>query len=475
MSQRKIIGIITVLFTAAVFLAVLYAPVDVDELIYMDPGANLALGKGWTSTSWDGAAPGGLWGSSTPGFPLFFGIIYKIFGFKLWVARAVIFTLHLVGVLLILRWAHRALGLSAWSALACFIICLGAPSISSHALYRPRLECFALIFCAGFLHARDAWNSQARAAGIWLFLLGVVVAVVGLHFAAFFALVAALLYILDPSRKKFRFGMVLATGIIGGIALIMVVYGEMGVWNTFITHRAAHYGRELPWAPRGISRYFITKDLGIFMVGCLAVLCWCLVFRNDPQWKVRVHKLCVVIAIFFTVPAIMGTLGIWCSWYAWMSALPMMIAVIPLFYINPPWPLRALAVLALSLGLAGAAREFINTPSGVHDMQLRRQAVDDLRGRLSSGEAVASTCDFFYEIKAIGFDVYFRVDKVSALGFSRDLHFPEAESARTKWLITTSEASRWYLEGLGGNWIEVRRYPRSAATGDYMLFRRVSH
>ena len=460
--------------TALVFMTVGFRPAWNDEGQYLDPGANLALGRGFVSSGWDSSAPGAHWGSSTPGFPLLFALVFKVFGFEIWAARSVFFCAHLVGSALMIRWADRTFGLSSGAKLGCLVAFLGAPAISYHALYHARLECFALLFCAWFLHLRDAWTSGSKAAVFMTALFGAIVLMMGLHFCAFFALAAAVSFLLAPSWGKLRYGLVLATGMLIGLLAIRIAYGHYGVWDDFIAHRTAHFGRTLPWSPSGVQRFYVTKDLGIYGVACILVLAWELLMRRDKLWNARSAALGWASAAFVGMPIFMSTVGIWHAGYAWMAALPMVLATACLFKEPVSLPIKALAVLGLLLSFAGAAREIRKIPDGVRELSQREQAVAMLLAEAKPGEAVASTFEFFYEVRKLDRDVYFRVEKANhlSLGFPQSLYFPETAKARTQWLLTCEAETPWYLEGLGGEWIEVRRYPRNDLKGDYQLFRR---
>ena len=466
--------VVAAVFGALVFLTVVYRPSWSDEGQYLDPGANLALGRGFVSTCWESCAPGAEWGSSTPGFPLFFGAMFKVFGFGLWVPRVSFFLGHLLGAVLIIRWADRTFGMSPASKLVCFIVFMGTPALSHHAIYNARLECFALLICATYLNLKDSWEAGGAFVAAGLFLLGFVAATMGLHFGLYLALVTATLFLLRPSWSWFRFGLTLAAGMLAAGLALRLAYGHFGVWDQFLAHRLAHFGRELPWVPTGIRRFYVTKDLAIFAIGCAAVLGWDLLTRLDDGWRERTRVLGIIMALYFAIPLLVGAIGIWHAGYAWMLALPMVLGVAALFRRPPAWPLRGLAVLGLALGLAGAAREIRKIPGGLADDAIRKQAVADLEQRLRPGETVASTFDFFFELRPAEPMVFFRCEHESrlSLGFKRELYFPAWAQSTTQWLLACEAEAPACLEGIGGAWEEVRRYRREHAKGDYVLFRR---
>ncbi len=472
-NQRIFIAMASLVITLLVFATVLHVEVLGDECLYMDPGANLALGRGFVSSSWDGGAPGLPWGSSTPAFPLFFAGIFKVFGFNVWVARTAVFLIHVIGAILLIKWACRAFRLSAWTALGVYLVCMGAPSISGHALYRPRLECFALIYFAAFLFLTDAWSRRARMAGIWLGIFGAVVIMTGLHFAAFFVLSACVFFLLEPSWHRLRFGLIIIFGLAVGLGLLRIVYGDMGVWGNFVSHRAAHYGRDLPWVPHGIGRFLVTKDLGAFAAVSLTLLIAMIWLKKFPRDNFYLKLLGSVLIIFVSVPTVIGGIGIWWAGYAWMSGIPMLLIAACLISARKGWPACVLACFGLMLALAGFGRELIRLPERMRDGQLRREVIMYLKGSIQPGEAVASSSDFFYDVRAIDTEVFFRVDLISLLGFPRASHLPEAERLKTKWLLTTRLSADSYLEGLGGTWVELKDYHRTAPSGDYLIYRRV--
>ncbi len=465
---------ISCVFLVLVFLTVVHRPSWSDEGQYLDPGANLALGRGFVSTCWDSCPPGAEWGSSTPGFPLLFAALFKVFGFGIWIPRVCFFISHLLGVILIIRWADRTFGMSDTTKLVCLFVFMGTPALSHHAIYNARLECFALLICAAFLNLRDAWPAGGILAASGLFLLGFASVMLGLHFGFYLGLVTAALFLVRPSWSWLRFGLVLAAGMLVAVLALRITYGELGVWGQFLAHRSAHFGRELPWVPTGIRRFYVTKDLAIFAIGCLAVLSWDLLTRRDNGWKERVRVLAGLVMLFFAIPLLVGQIGIWHAGYAWMLALPMTLGAAFLFRRSSVWPLRGLAVLGLLLALAGAAREIRKIPGGMADDVIRKQAVLDLEQRRGPGEGIASTFDFFFELRTVDPMVFFRCEHESrlSLGFRRELYFPERAQSGTEWLLACESEAPAYLEGLGGRWTEVRRFGRCHPKGDYVLFRR---
>ncbi len=472
--QNLLLLVSTLGFATLVLFAVVFRPSWGDEGAYLDPGANLSLGRGFVSTCWDSCAPGAVWGSATPGFPLLFWPLFEIFGFGLLAPRCGYFFAHLLGAVFVIRWAARTFGMSNNLKIGCFFVMMGAPSLSHYAIYSARLECVALLICAAFLYLKDSWANRDRFAALGVFLLGLATVMMGLHFVLYLSLAASALFLLEPSWSRLRFGLMLAAGMLVSACLLRLAYGQMGVWEQFIAHRSAHFGRELPWVPTGFQRFYITKDLGIYAVGCFAVLCWDALSRSDEGWKERTYILSSIVVLFFAIPLIVGSIGIWHAGYSWMLGVPMLLGTVALFRKPCTLPLRCLAALGLLMGLAGAAREIRKIPRGIEDDAIRKEAVADLRARIKGDESIASTFDFYFELRKAEPMVFFRCEHESrlSLGFKRELYFPEWAQAKTHWLLASESEAPAYLEGLGGGWIEAKRYTRDDPKGDYVLFRR---
>jgi hypothetical protein len=463
-------------FACLVCITTVYRPAWSDEGEYLDAGANLALGRGFVSTCWDSCSPGSTWGSATPGFPLISYLLFSLFGFGITVARLAFFSAHLLGSLLIIRWSDRSFGLSAEAKLVFLVVLMGAPALSYHAIYNARLECVALLLCACFLFLRDGWEKGGAPIISALIAFGFISLMLGLHFSLFFALTSGGLFLFKPSWAKLRFSLTLACGIFLGILVLRLAYGQLGVWDQFVAHRSAHFGRELPWVPTGIQRFYVTKDLGIFAIGCATLLTWDLLTRLDDGWKERVCVTGSLIALTFAIPLTVGTVGIWHAGYAWMLGLPMVLGTGFLFRKPPTWPLCGLAALGLLLGIAGAAREIRKIPGGLRDDEIRAQAVRDLTEQVKAGEGIASTFDFYYELRPEEPMVFFRCEHESRLnlGFKRELYFPDWAQSQTRWLLACEAEAPAYLEGIGGSWSEFRRYDRDHPKGDYVLLKRLA-
>jgi hypothetical protein len=143
----------------------------------------------------------------------------------------------------------------------------------------------------------------------------------GLHFIAFFSLAAIGIFLYKLNQRSFLRGAGLALGIIVGLLLIRLAYGYYGIWDTFVAARSAHYGKILPWVPKGLRCFIVTPDmlniLSLVFFGLFSSIYFS-IKTSQRLWVPWVFAL----GIFLIIPPIMNIIGIYYSAYSWMVVLP---------------------------------------------------------------------------------------------------------------------------------------------------------
>ena len=452
----------SVIVISALLLAsarALLTPSWCDEIAYVDPGVQLALTGRMISTAWLTNSPEALWGSSNPGMPLLFAAWFKLVGFGQAQARLLFCLLHFAGVFFLFRWIRGSLDPKPWALVFGLAASLLLPSLAN-AIFQPRLECLAFLFCAWFLHyAFDETPGVFRA---WIapLMLGFAIVFFGLHFAGFFALAAIAVFAASPSRRTFSQGAGLALGLVVGLALLRYAYLRIGVWEVFVEARACHYGRVLDWVPLGWKRYSATSDMPWLAV--LAAIGFLSVARASAWSPTRAWSSWVIaFAAFCLIPLFISFVGIYYGNYSWMVALPVMLC----FYLGAPslegsW--RTAFVAILSLGIFAVAFKFTKRlPDLAKEAGRREQVTATVAAMLPKGQLVAADFPLYYQLVGAGYRVFPRVreNEGLCLGFEQEYYLPKYIRRQIGCVVTKKEASAPVLSGLGGEWRMVTEIP----------------
>jgi hypothetical protein len=460
---RKPLFVIVIIALACVaFGAMLFKGAFIDEVFYVDPGANMALGRGFTSSASPTAPPSASWGSSTPGMPLIFAGWFKVFGFGLIQARALAFLIHLSGAMLLLRWLKLKLELPDYAQLIVLAACFFQPSLGRHLLYG-RLEIFALLLFAWFLHL--AWPTSSRLSLGLGICFGFCVGLLGLQFAAYYLLAVFALLLAHRNRPSLTLVAAIFIGVLGAFLCIRIGYGITGAWDTFLQARAAHYGRTLSWVATGYGRFIVNRDLlPLFIISmAFSFLAW----RDRRLGKpITWHYPVLAAACFWLVPLVIGTVGIYYSHYGWMVGMPM--TVLLLFALKErsararQW---GWCILTLYL-LSGVAYHLWIMPARFDSLRHRANVAAHLQQVTKPEDHIAADYDLFYEAKAARPNLYFRVLKDAGveLGFKQEQFMPAEERALVRWIVAPPKVASAMADDLGGEWRLEVLFPSHGVT-----------
>ncbi len=444
-----------------------------DEVAYVDPGAQLALTGRMFSTAWITNSPLELWGSSNPGMPLLFAGWFKLVGFGQFQARLLFCLLHVGGVCFFFRWVMRRLSPHPWAIVLGVASSLLLPSLAN-SIFQCRLEALAFLLAAWYLHY--TWPLNVSFFGEWLAapVLGLAIAFFGLHFAGFFALAAAITYVLTPSWRTFRLGFGLAIGLVLGMLVLWKVYSRIGVWDVFVAARACHYGRDLEWVPYGWKRFIATSDLIVLALLSFGGLIFSFFRAGSGQANQKLAWASALIA-FFGVPLFMGSVGIYYGNYSWMVAMPMMLC----FYLAAPGLVgraRSIFIAIIVLGLAIVAVKWTKQlPKAREDSLRRKQVVEQLQHIAPQGASVAADFPLYYDLVGAGYRVFPRVgaEEGLCLGFHQESFLPPQAKGKISCIIARRPLAAGMIAGVGGEWRQVGVVPAPSTNSsgeDLMIF-----
>lgn len=461
LARRPRAVVVASLVALAVSLAaVLFNPAWTDEVFYADPGACLAMGRGFLSNGVSPLGFGAPWGLSNPGLPLLLAGWFRLFGFGQFAAHAFFFVVQLAGTALCLRWVGRRHALPAWGALAALAAGMTLHSLAGNTIFHARHDAFAALLFAWFLEGMfPVRPSGAR--HFLLFALGLACVFLGLQFCGFFALAAAGTFLWRRDRGSFLAGLSLAAGMAVGLLLLRWAYGEMGVWQAFLAHRADNFGRA--FRP---DKFYVSKEFLVFFPACLLlVLTEGLAGRG---WRNEVAKAgwCGLL-LLLGVPVLIQFVGLWQSPFSWMVAAPLLLAALPVCVAAPfsrgGWFVGVVAGLVL-FSCAFRVREL---PLAVREAGRRADVVAEFRRLSGPSDAALGSMSLFYGLRASGRPVYWPYDRY------QPMHPGLVAAAR--WLVLAEADRAIVLELIGGEWEQAyatdQAEPRGPQ-GPYVILRR---
>jgi hypothetical protein len=451
-----IVAFSIVLGLCSVFLRLTY----IDEMNYVDPGAQLALQGRMVSTVWVTNSPDELWASSNPGLSLLFAGWFKIFGFGVIQSRILFLLLYLTGVSVFFIWIKNkfnpsrlalALGLSGF-----FIL----PSLVEP-LYNLRVDVIALLLFTFFIYY--TWTEKQNLFLNWLApaLLGFLVVLFGFHFALFFSLAAATAILLKRDKAALIRAIALLLGVAVGLVILRSVYIYYNMWDTLIAARASHLGKVLPWCPVGWKKLTLLSDWPLFIsLATLGLIC------NLGSSRSKWLPWILAISVFLITPFIISSIGIYHRAYLWMVALPMVLCFYYAENLLKGW-CKILSIIMISFSLILFSLYSISSLIRLsRDTQQINKVVNLVMERFPRGTSIIASERFYYHFVGRGFKYYFHVESSSgeALGFKQDHFFPKKHRDQVKCIIfSTGEGEpAKVISEMGGEWILIGSFPAPA-------------
>ena len=457
----RILSIAAFISLALAFVAVLFNPAWTDEVFYVDPGACLALGKGFLSNGWSRLGHGTTWGLSNPGLPVLLAGWFKLFGFGQLSARVFFFLAQLAGAIALMRWVAARYPLGRTGVLGGVALCMMLHSLAGNMIYHARHDAFALLLFAWFLSymfgdggARSRWSA---------FLFGPACVFLGLQFCGYFSLAAAVLFLWRRKREAFISGLCLALGMLAGILLLRWAYGQMGVWQAFLDNRGENFGRKFL-----LDKFYVSKEFLVLIPACLG-----LVLAEGLSGRGWRNEVATVgwcgLTLLLGVPVVIQQIGLWQSPFSWMIAVPLLLLVVPVCatrsFSRGGW---FFAVVA-GLFLLSCTVHLKELPLAVKEEDRRQQTVAVFRRLATPREVALGSTSLYYDLRASGHEVYWTYDRSLP---------PHPDIIRDVCWLVMAEIDQPILTGLlGGSWEQVyisdSASPR-AAQGRYVILRRSS-
>lgn len=420
--------------------AVLWTTPWTDEVFYVDPGACLAGGRGFISNGWSIWGGGVNWGLSNPGVPLLLSGWFKLFGFGQFQSHAFFLCAYVVGVFTILRWSEIRWVLSWADRAALLSLALLLHSLSGNMIYHARHDALSLLLFGWFLFLEfpprpHGWTNYGSA-----ICFGIACVALGLQFCGFFALAAAIIFLVHRNQAPLVTGLWIAAGYIIGFLLLRYAFDQLGVWRQFWDNRAENFGRVYHW-----GLFTQSKDLPILGFGC-AVLFVQECLRRESRSQLSMAALAGLLLVLLG-PLLIHSIGLYQSPFTWMVAVPLLLLMLPQV-IKVRWLAGGWFVLLVG-GLMGLAlgQRLMTLADDILDKPRRAAACAALQHFAPVGEVVIGSMPIYYELRGSGREAYWTYDhRLPPVGRPK---------AAARWALVTERDAPLVRQAFGGEWQEV--------------------
>jgi hypothetical protein len=466
-----VLGLILVLFAINLATAEIYPLVWGDEAGYSDPGINLALGNGLTSSVWFNVYWGDFWYSFPPLFPGLIALWVALFDVSLTAVRSLNLVLISVTALALWRFALRS-GLlpNIFERIAIVLIPLLGYGVSfSYRNARP--DILGALLTALALNAAILPDRRWRSAA--LIAIGALVPWTAPQLPVFALIVGLLIGICWPQQARCIFVPLMA-GISTGLAALFGFYAAQGSLYGFLSStigsvnstpgqiahlvllddaHGSHDLQQLPWRIFAV----IFEDRSSVFLGAAALVVHFALRRTADRTALQFSRFAVSAAV--GIPILMQLAGKYSPNYTWMGLLAIGIPVLAcLGYCSRRPSLvseRRIAMgyvaLALVIGLpVQLARAYVNRDS--RDYDAVRAYV---RPQVATGDWVYVSEQAYFAVAELG-----AIPVVDGYAQGRLAPgIPDAQRARIKLFIVHPDTVAATIERLGGSWQPSPRPP----------------
>lgn len=296
----------------------------IDEVSYTDPGANLALGKGFKSSAWYSGPKEELWVGNTPLYPLLLAGWVRVFGFEIVPVRLLNFALFALAAAA--AWAavnmlklFRTLSAKLW-LFALLLFGFGPTYIYRNG----RPDCLLLLLFALMLLGVSLERKWFRygLCGLAAFL----VPFAGLGGLPYLAM-CGFLYLMLAGRRGLPVFLVIGCFSALGVAVLWATYTSVGMWEGFRASTSAHStlvvllqdSGSLLSKVRALLKNFLGDISLLVVVGGL----WGAQCLSRITNRGRAPSSVTILSVFvLLVPLVMISVGTFPVYYAWMMYVP---------------------------------------------------------------------------------------------------------------------------------------------------------
>jgi hypothetical protein len=308
-----------------------YPSVWMDEVLFVDPAANLYYGHGFTSTAWPMQRFGEFWAGNTPLYSILVFAWFKVSGFGVFQVRILDCLLWsgAVGLVCLAVQRSRLIRNPRMVAMLAALLFIGNGVVFS---YRSGRYDAAMVFVAAacfwaFTIERPGFRIPAIVLAASFFLP------IGLVLGPFAAAFGCILFLL--LGKKFFWELCsVAAGLAAGLGLLYLFYGELGVWHTF-RNSASYFaniyyytGQTMPiWEQK-----LVTFPQRVFHDTATTVLLLCLLGLTLFNWgklDADGRRLAIFgLGTFLVIPAVSQAAYTYQIYHSWEAYIPMSVCLV---------------------------------------------------------------------------------------------------------------------------------------------------
>jgi hypothetical protein len=284
-----------------------------DEVEFSDPAANLALGKGFSST-FAGQPGGQFWMGYLPLYSFLLSFWFRVFGISLLAARS--FNLVQVAAAAgVIWWSCQRIGLfrRKFCQLLLVALVLGGYGTALNAR-SGRVDSFGILLLA--MEFAIGWSPHGWMRIIGSAFIGFLVPLTGLPLVLFSFVAWATLWVFD--HRTIRCSLPFALGMVIGGATLFLLYSHHGLWSAFVNGvggNIAFHENRVGWA----NLFAGVRDPSLVAVtafSCLLLLhLW-----MDGSLQFR-SPICLGLALAILIPGgfvVRGNFPRYCSYMAYL-------------------------------------------------------------------------------------------------------------------------------------------------------------
>jgi hypothetical protein len=469
LQERALVAVLCSAFLAVNLLTATWFPSPwCDEIMLLDPAANLYQGRGFTSSAWPSQPSTQFWASYTP---LYSVILYGwigAFGFSALSARSLNYVI-VAGVAVLLWLASLRLGLlrRPASRLALVGLLLTGASMMYLARYG-RPDALTLLLASATLLASSIRRTRLRS--IALFALAMLYPVAGLQLLAFAVAICLLLW-LFLGRAFLKTGILLATGSLTGLILLLAFYALHGVMTTFIITQVmsphvvfgefgrvvkgdqAVYGRlhyRLETLKSSWQSYLVDPSFIPVLAALLVANAWLLLVHHRLRRSIALFGL--VAALF--IPPFVLNVGKYSFYYTWMGFVPTALSACRAWEdLASESRFRGvryvMCLLLLYAGVRGLPWHLYSTTTA--QRQEFQRIEDFVRKVIRPDDWVYGDASIYYATKRRG--AMFFYSYAYAMDNKHLPEIPEDERRAITVLIVPVDRCEWSAQRVGGRWV----------------------
>lgn len=411
------------LVTVTILSAQLF-PVWLDEVLLLDPGANLWLGNGFTSSAWYYQTYDEFWACNSPLYSFLMSFWLNLFGLSVTTSRFINYGLIILALGILWLAVYRLNLIQTARDRMIALLLFGLSAGVSFNYLSGRYDCLAIVLFSSLILAysfRPSWPRFVAFIGLgWLIPLS------GFHLIPY-AVLMAILLLFYLGRPVLQPIVLTGVGIVLGIAGLFLLYLQQGVISTFLRSLGGHSLADVELVSgmgdasvsekvtyvlsnffpillarmASINLWYLGDRTFIFLYAAALLLLAVQLLERRFRWR---SPLSFAITSGLIVPFVMGLARNYPHYYTWMALLPLSIGVAATLY---EWRSKSLTAKPAMLGVVAllAAAILVGLPSYmvpavVHWQDRNYQRVEEfVQQNIDPDEAVYSDFGPYHAIR----------------------------------------------------------------------------